>query len=557
MARNEALFQQRLAALKTHAKTGAPLDIRAAFKADPQRFAAFSRILDDFLFDFSKCAVNAETIVLLAGLAEAAGVEARREAMFNGEAINITENRAVLHVALRAPKTAAFALGGRSVMPEIYAALDKMAAFTDGVREGRIAGANGQRFTDIVNIGIGGSDLGPVMATEALKPYHDGPRAHFVSNIDSAHIADTLRGLEPQTTLFIIASKTFTTKETMTNAGIARQWLAAKLGESAVGKHFAAISTAEDKVADFGIRPDYVFGFWNWVGGRYSLWSAIGLPLMLAIGAKRFGEFLAGGHAMDEHFRHAPAEQNIPMLLGLLGFWHRVICSFPSRAVIPYEQRLHRLPAYLQQLDMESNGKHITLDGAAAEMPTGPVVWGEPGTNGQHAFFQLLHQGTDIVPLEFITSANGHEPHLQELHDILLSNCLAQGEALVSGRSAAEALKILTDSGMKAEAAKQLAPHKSFAGNRPSITMIQKQLTPYALGRLIALYEHRVFVEGALFNINSFDQWGVELGKELATALLPLVENKGKEEIRPERHLSSTLGLVRHIHGLKGKNNIK
>jgi len=552
MARNETLFQQKMEALKSHAKTQAPMDIRAAFAADKNRFAAFSRKLDDFLFDFSKCAVNEQTLALLMELAQAAGVEQRRDAMFNGEHINITEDRAVLHVALRAPKDAHFSADGKNVMPEIHETLDKMSAFADAVREGKIRGEHGHKFTHVVNIGIGGSDLGPVMATEALKPYHNGPKTHFVSNIDSAHIADTLKGLNAETTLFIIASKTFTTKETMTNAHFARQWLAEKLGEQAVAKHFAALSTAEDKVADFGINPDYVFGFWNWVGGRYSVWSAIGLSVMLAIGPKNFREFLAGGHAMDEHFRHTPMKDNLPMLLGLLGFWHRIICGYPTRAVIPYEQRLLRLPAYLQQLDMESNGKHIALDGKPVTMHTGSVVWGEPGTNGQHAFFQLLHQGTDIIPLEFITSANGHEPHLQELHDILLSNFLAQSEALIRGRTEDEAYKMLIAKGMSDADARKLAPHKSFIGNRPSISMIQNELTPFALGRLIALYEHRVFVEGTLFNINSFDQWGVELGKELATALLPLVENKGGDAAAG--HLSSTLGLVNHIHALKGKH---
>jgi len=551
MARNEARFHQTADALQAKARKAGALDIRAAFAADSGRFAAFSRRLDDLLFDFSKCAIDAESLKLLFELAKAAGVEERRNAMFAGERINTTENRAVLHVALRAPEKAPFAIDGKSVMGQVYETLDRMADFAEAVRSGKLTGAKGHKFTDIVNIGIGGSDLGPVMATKALKPYHDGPHTHFVSNIDGAHIADTLGGLNPQTTLIIIASKTFTTKETMTNAAVARQWLAEALGEEAVAAHFAALSTAEDKVADFGIKPEFTFGFWNWVGGRYSVWSAIGLSLMIAIGAKHFREFLAGGHAMDEHFRHAPMAENIPMLLGLLGWWHRIACGYPTRAVLPYEQRLERLPAYLQQLDMESNGKHITLDGAPCATPTGPVVWGEPGTGGQHAFFQLLHQGTDIVPLEFIASAEGHEPNLKELHNILLSNVLAQSEALVRGRSEQEACQILLDKGMSAAEAKKLAPHKSFTGNRPSITIIQRQLTPFALGRLIALYEHRVFVEGALYNINSFDQWGVELGKELATALLPLVENKGKEEIGAKSHLNSTLGLVAHIHALQ------
>ncbi|KAA6205140.1 MAG: glucose-6-phosphate isomerase [Candidatus Tokpelaia sp.] len=551
MARNEAVFQQKLAELKTHAQNDAPQNIRSAFALDKSRFATFSRSFNDLLFDFSKCAVNARSLQLLTELAQAAGVEERRDAMFAGEPINSTENRAVLHVALRAPETAPFAINGRKIMPEIYAVLAKMAKFADALRSGQSSSETGQKFTDIVNIGIGGSDLGPAMATAALAPYHNGPKTHFVSNIDGAHIADTLDRLNPETCFFIIASKTFTTKETMTNALFARQWLAAKLGEKAVAKHFAALSTATDKVADFGINSAYVFGFWNWVGGRYSVWSSIGLSVMLAIGPQRFREFLAGACKMDEHFRHTEIKDNIPMLLGLLGFWHRIICGWPSRAVLPYEQRLARLPAYLQQLDMESNGKHITLEGEEVTMPTGPVVWGEPGTNGQHAFFQLLHQGTDIVPIEFIAFVNGHEPHLRRQRDILLSNCLAQSEALVSGRSTEEAASSLAASGMSTIQAQKLAPHKSFVGNRPSLTIMQNLLTPFALGRLLALYEHRVFVEGALMNINSFDQWGVELGKELATALLPLVEDRKKAEIGAQSHLSSTLGLVNHIHRFK------
>jgi len=551
MARNEALFQQKLAALKNHAQQDAPHNIRAAFAADAGRFAALSRSFDDMLFDFSKCAVNAKTMPLLYELAQAAGVEERRNAMFAGEAINTTENRAVLHVALRAPETASFTLDGRNIMPEIYGVLGRMAKFADALRSGQIKGETGHKFTDIINIGIGGSDLGPAMAAAALAPYHNGPKTHFISNIDGADIADTLSRLNPESCFIIIASKTFTTQETMTNALFARQWLTAKLGEKAVAKHFAALSTAEDKAADFGLNPAYVFGFWNWVGGRYSVWSAIGLSLMLAIGPQRFREFLAGAYKMDEHFRHTEIKDNIPMLLGLIGFWHRVICGRASRAVLPYEQRLARLPAYLQQLDMESNGKHISLTGEEVTSPTGPVVWGEPGTNGQHAFFQLLHQGTDIVPVEFIAFVNGHEPHLRRQHDILLSNCLAQSEALISGRSEQEAYSRLLAGGMEQAPAQKLAPHKSFAGNRPSLTIMQNLLTPFALGRLLALYEHRVFVEGVLMNINSFDQWGVELGKELATALLPLVEDQKKAEIGARNHLSSTLGLVSHIHRFK------
>ncbi len=526
--------------LKITAKDTNATDIRAAFAADPQRFARFSVSLDDFLFDFSKCAVNERIFDGLEALAKEAGVEKKRDAMFAGEKINITEERAVLHTALRNRSNTPVLVDGRDVMPDVNGVLDAMGAFADGIRSGRLAGATGKKITDVVNIGIGGSDLGPVMATLALAPYHDGPRLHFVSNIDGAHIADTLKLLEAETTLFVVASKTFTTIETMTNAATARAFIAGKLGEAAVGHHFCAVSTALDKVSAFGIAGERVFGFWDWVGGRYSIWSAIGLPLMIAIGKDNFAEFLAGGHAIDNHFRTAPFRQNIPMLLGLIGFYHRNVLGYPSRAILPYDQRLSRFPAYLQQLDMESNGKAVTMDSKPVEGDTGPVVWGEPGTNGQHAFYQLIHQGTTVIPAEFMIAANGHEKNLRHQHELLIANCLAQSEALMKGRSLAEAKAQLTSKGMDDAKADRIAPHRVFSGNRPSITMVYDELTPFALGRLIALYEHRVFVEGALFNINSFDQWGVELGKELATGLLPVVE--GKESA--EGHDSSTAGLV-------------
>ncbi|MCV3736622.1 glucose-6-phosphate isomerase [Rhizobium sp. TRM96647] len=526
--------------LKATAKDTNATDIRAAFAADPQRFARFSVTLDDFLFDFSKCAVNARVLDGLEALANEAGVEKKRDAMFAGEKINITEERAVLHTALRNRSNTPVLVDGRDVMADVNGVLDAMGAFSDGIRSGRLAGATGKKITDVVNIGIGGSDLGPVMATLALAPYHDGPRLHFVSNIDGAHIADTLKLLEAETTLFIVASKTFTTIETMTNAATARAFIAGKLGEAAVGDHFCAVSTALDKVAAFGIAAERVFGFWDWVGGRYSLWSAIGLPLMIAIGKEKFGEFLAGGHAIDNHFRTAPFRQNIPMLLGLIGYYNRNVLGYPSRAILPYDQRLSRFPAYLQQLDMESNGKSVTMDSTPVEGKTGPVVWGEPGTNGQHAFYQLIHQGTDVIPAEFMIAANGHEKNLRHQHELLIANCLAQSEALMKGRTLDEAKAQLTSKGMDSAKADRIAPHRVFSGNRPSITMVYDELTPFSLGRLIALYEHRVFVEGALFNINSFDQWGVELGKELATGLLPVVE--GKESAAG--HDSSTAGLV-------------
>lgn len=523
----------------TAAETNAT-DIRAAFAADAERFARFSTTLGDLLFDYSKCAVNDKVLDGLEALAKAAKVEEKRDAMFRGDIINITEERAVLHTALRNRSNRRILVDGKDVMPDVNSVLAAMGAFADGIRSGALKGATGKKITDVVNIGIGGSDLGPVMATLALAPFHDGPRLHFVSNIDGAHIADTLKLVDPETSLFIVASKTFTTIETMTNAATARAFIAGKLGEAAVGHHFAAVSTALYKVAAFGIDQTRVFGFWDWVGGRYSIWSAIGLPLMIAVGKENFGRFLDGGHAIDEHFRAAPIRENIPVLLGLLGFYHRNVLGYPSRAILPYDQRLSRFPAYLQQLDMESNGKAVTLESTSVEYSTGPVVWGEPGTNGQHAFYQLIHQGTDVIPAEFMIAANGHEKNLRHQHELLIANCLAQSEALMKGRTLAEAKAQLTVKGMADAKADKIAPHRVFAGNRPSLTIVYDQLDPFALGRLIALYEHRVFVEGALFNINSFDQWGVELGKELATGLLPVVE--GKESA--EGHDSSTAGLV-------------
>ena len=524
-------------------RAASPIDLNAAFADDPGRFEAFSLNLGDLLLDWSKTAVDAETMRLLAGLAAAAGVESRREAMFSGGRINTTENRAVLHTALRNVSSDPVVVDGADVMGDVRAVLAAMAAFADGIRAGTIRGATGRPIADVVNIGIGGSDLGPAMATLALAPYHDGPRLHYVSNVDGAHIADTLKGLDPATTLFIVASKTFTTVETMTNAATARRWIEAALGAEAVGAHFAAVSTALDKVAAFGIASDRVFGFWDWVGGRYSLWSAIGLPVMIAIGPDDFRAFLAGAHAMDVHFRMAPTLANLPMVLGLVGWWHRVACAYPARAVIPYDQRLARLPAYLQQLDMESNGKSVTVDGSAVATPTGPLVWGEPGTNGQHAFFQLLHQGTDVIPVEFLAAAEGHEPALRHHHDLLLANCLAQSQALMKGRTLAEAEAQMAGKGASAAEIASIAPHRVFPGNRPSLTILYRRLDSATLGKLIALYEHRVFVEAQLFGINAFDQWGVELGKELATNLLPVVE--GKADAAGD---ASTAGLVRHIH---------
>ncbi len=525
--------------LRKHLEQGAPKDMRRAFAEDPDRFLRFSAKADDLLLDYSKCAVNAQTMALLEQLAADTSVAAKRDEMFAASIINTTEQRAVLHTALRNRANTPVMVGGRDVMPDVNGVLAAMSAFADEVRKSNI--------TDVVNIGIGGSDLGPAMATLALAPYHDGPRLHYVSNVDGAHIADTLKILKPETTLFLIASKTFTTIETMTNATTARKWVAERLGEAEVGEHFAAISTAIPKVKAFGISEDRIFGFWDWVGGRYSIWSAIGLPLMIAIGPQNFIRFLEGGHAMDRHFREAPVLENLPMLLGLIGVWHRNVCGYPSRAIIPYDQRLSRFPAYLQQLDMESNGKRVMQDGSPVQGDTGPIVWGEPGTNGQHAFFQLLHQGTGIIPVEFLIAAEPHEQGMGEHHALLIANCLAQSQALMKGRTLEEAEAQLLGHGKTAAEAKALAPHRVFPGNRPSVTLAYRTLDPFTLGRLIALYEHRVFVEAAVWNINAFDQWGVELGKELATGLQAVVEGRqGTEGLD-----ASTAGLVGYLRGLR------
>ncbi|MFG1376311.1 glucose-6-phosphate isomerase [Xanthobacter autotrophicus] len=517
--------------------------------ATPDRFERFSVAYGDLLIDFSKTAICDDILKQLFDLARAGGVEAQRDAMFAGDHINLTEDRAVLHTALRDQASETIQVDGIDVKPGVVETLARLGAFAAGVREGRIAGARGGVITDVVNIGIGGSDLGPAMVTLALAPYHDGPRCHFVSNVDSAHITDVLKRLDPATTLFIVASKTFTTVETMTNAATARAFIVNALGEDAVGAHFAAVSTALDKVGDFGIPADRIFGFWDWVGGRYSVWSAIGLPLMLAIGPDRFREFLAGAAAMDEHFCSAPLDQNLPVLLGLIGLWHRNACGFPSRAIIPYDQRLARLPAYLQQLDMESNGKGVTRNGQPVARPTGPVVWGEPGTNAQHAFFQLLHQGTDIVPVEFLIGAQSHEPALKDHQDLLVANCLAQSEALMRGRSLDEATAQLQAKGMAGDKVAEIAPHRVFPGDRPSVTIAYATLDPFTLGRIIALYEHRVFVEAAVWGINAFDQWGVELGKELATQLLPAVTGGAL----PASASASTSGLIGHLQAIIGR----
>jgi glucose-6-phosphate isomerase len=532
MTRDSSLPDAAWAALRAHHAKLDGTRISSLFDEDPRRFENFSAQADGLLLDYSKCKLTGETLKHLVTLTEATGVSALRDRMFAGEPINLTENRAVLHAAIRAPEGSVFNVDGLDVMPDVLGVRSACFAYANAVRAGDVRGATGERFTDVVNIGIGGSDLGPAMAVEALRAFQDGPRVHFVSNVDGAHLADTLKGLEPARTLLIVASKTFTTIETMTNARSARAWLAKSLGEKAVGDHFVAVSTARERVEAFGVPAARMFGFWDWVGGRYSIWSAIGLPLMLGVGPERFAEFLSGGHAMDRHFREAPFEQNLPVLMGLIGVWHRNLCGHASRAVIPYAQRLARFPAYLQQLDMESNGKQVQRDGLPVTQATGPIVWGEPGTNGQHAFFQLIHQGVDIIPVEFLLGATGeHDPVLAAHQPLLVANCLAQSQALMLGRN-------LDEAGGN--------PHRVFAGDRPSLTLLYPKLTPFVLGQLIALYEHRVFVEAAIWNINAYDQWGVELGKELATRLEnPVRTGEGLAALD-----GSTAGLVRAIRAL-------
>ncbi len=521
--------------------------LSAAFADDPQRFTRFQARLDDLLFDFSKQRVFDDTLAALLKLAAAAEVEDRRDAMFAGAVVNPTERRAALHTALRNPSLAPVMVDGRDVAPDIAAERARMLAFAADVRAGLARGSLGQPFTDVVNIGIGGSDLGPAMATKALAPFAQPQlRSHFVSNVDGADIGDALRGLDPARTLFIVSSKTFTTQETMTNARSARAWLAAALGEGAVGDHFAAVSTALPKVYEFGIEEDKVFGFWDWVGGRYSVWSSIGLPLAIAIGPENFTEFLHGGHDVDVHFRTAPPYANVPMLMGLLSVWNRNVLGHATQGVIPYDQRLARFPAYLQQLQMESNGKGVQIDGLPVAEATGAVVWGEPGTNGQHAFFQLIHQGTEIVPVDFLVAAkptNADKAH----HDLLVANCFAQGEALMRGRTAEEAKAQMLAAGMAEAEAERLSPHKRFSGSRPTSTLLYAQLTPRTLGRLIAIYEHKVFTEAAIWDINPFDQWGVELGKELASRLAPVV---GDPQAPTDKLDGSTAGLIGHMRSL-------
>ncbi len=502
--------------------------LRDLFEADANRFATHSYRLDDLLIDFSKEKLDMGAWAALLRLAHAKGVEARRDAIFAGDPVNETEGRAVFHVALRGGAGPEACAEGEPVMGAVEAELDRFLTFAEAVRTGAYASTNGKRFTDVVNIGIGGSDLGPAMACRALKPDADGPKLHFISNVDSAHATDVLEGLDPTTTLIIVASKTFTTLETMTNANAARDWLAEAIGDAA-GAHIAAVSSNVEGAGEFGVAPDRVFGFWDWVGGRYSIWSAIGLPLAIAIGADDFRAFLKGAADMDDHFRTTPMAENLPVLLALAGIWRRNMLKCQTVALIPYDQRLEFFAAYIQQLDMESNGKSTRLDGSAPRGSTGPVIWGEPGTNSQHSFFQHLHQGTDVIPVDFLVARHSRED-LGDHHALLMANCLAQSRALAFGRTGEEAAAGMRRKGMDEADIDRLTAHRTFPGDRPSTTIVYDRLDPYALGRLIALFEHKVFVQGAIWGVNSYDQWGVELGKDLAVALIPMVRDGAKAE---------------------------
>jgi len=532
-------------ALAAHHNEMKSVHMRQLFQDDPQRFDRFTVQLQSLFFDYSKNRVNQKTMGLLIDLAKQAELPAAIERMFSGEKINCTEGRAALHTALRNRSKQAVLVDGKDVMPDIRRVLNLMGRFSDAVRSGTHRGHTGKPITDIVNIGIGGSDLGPLMVCEALKSYASKElRVHFVSNIDASHLCETLKKVEAETTLFVVSSKTFTTQETLTNAHSARTWLIAQLGdESAVAKHFAAVSTNLQATAKFGINPDNVFEFWDWVGGRYSLWSAIGLPIALFLGMDKFEALLSGAHVMDEHFRHAPLEQNIPVIMAMLGVWYGNFFQAESNAVLPYDQYMHRFTAYLQQLDMESNGKGVDRQGKPVDYDTGMEVWGEPGSNGQHAFYQLIHQGTRLIPCDFIAPMRSQNP-LGQHHDILIANCFAQTEALMVGKTEEQARAELLALGMTGEKLKELLPHKVFPGNKPTNTLLVEQLDAFTLGMLIALYEHKVFVQSVIWNINPFDQWGVELGKQLASKILK--ELPKTAAITP--HDASTSGLIAHYH---------
>ena len=520
--------------LRAHQAEMAALHMRDLFAADPGRFERFSLQVGELLLDYSKNRITEQTMQLLLRLAEEADVAGWRERMFAGDKINHTENRAVLHTALRNRSNTPVMVDGEDVMPKVNAVIERMGAFAEKVRSGEWRGYTGERITDVVNIGIGGSDLGPQMVYQALKPYrHPRLKVHFISNVDGAHVKETLEALNPETTLFIVSSKTFTTQETMTNAHTARDWfLAQSQAEKHIARHFVAVSTNREAVTAFGIDAANMFEFWDWVGGRYSLWSAIGLSIVLAVGAERFVELLAGAHEMDRHFRTAPLAQNMPVILALLGVWYNNFFDAESHAILPYDHYLRSLPAYLEQADMESNGKSVDRNGNHVDYATGQIIWGATGINGQHAFYQLLHQGTKMIPADFIVSAVPHTPDMQAHHDILIANFLAQTEALMRGRTFEET---------RAQTG-QFVSHKVFEGNHPSNAMLLNKLTPHALGMLIALYEHKIFVQGVIWNLNSYDQWGVELGKQLAGRILPELH----ADAQVSGHDASTNALINY-----------
>ncbi|MGZ3535600.1 MAG: glucose-6-phosphate isomerase [Thermodesulfobacteriota bacterium] len=534
--------------LKEHYRVMRTRKIMDLFLQDPERFSRFSLTFEEMLVDYSKNIMTKETFRLFLGLARECKLKEAIEKMFTGDAINETENRAVLHVALRNRSNTPIYVNGSDVMPEVNAVLGQMKRFSDAVISGEWKGYTGKAITDIVNIGIGGSDLGPVMVTEALRPYWKlHLHAHFVSNVDGTHIVETLRTLSPETTLFIVASKTFTTQETMTNALTARKWfLDSAKSESLVRHHFVAVSTNEAEVKKFGIDPENMFRFWDWVGGRYSLWSAIGLSIACTIGFEHFVEILEGGHAMDIHFRETAYERNIPVILAFIGVWYNNFFGAETEAILPYDQYMHRFPAYFQQGNMESNGKSVDRNGSNVNYQTGPVIWGESGTNGQHAFYQLIHQGTKLIPCDFIAPAISHNP-IGDHHQILLSNFFAQTEALMKGKTKKEVVEELRVSGVSDEEMMRLVPFKVFKGNRPTNSILLKKITPRTLGSLIAMYEHKIFTQGVIWNIFSFDQWGVELGKQLSNRILPEL----KDERAVSSHDSSTNGLINTFKGFR------
>lgn len=521
--------------------------LKELFEEDPDRFKKFSLQFNDLFLDYSKNIVSEETLNLLVDLANETDLHSAIQAMYSGKAINQTEGRAVLHIALRNRKNEPILVDGEDVMPQVNKALEQIKRFSTRLLNGEHKGYTGKKITDIVNIGIGGSDLGPLMVTEALKPYWAGITPHFVSNVDGTHMAETLKKVNPETTLFIIASKTFTTQETMTNAETARSWFLQKTTTaSAVAQHFVAVSTNEKEVVKFGIDPANMFVFWDWVGGRYSLWSSIGLSIACTLGYANFEKLLDGAHAMDEHFKSEAFEKNIPVILALLGIWYNNFFGAASEAILPYDQYLHRFAAYFQQGNMESNGKSIARNGEPVGYQTGPIIWGEPGTNGQHAFYQLIHQGTKLIPCDFIAPVISHNP-IGDHHDKLMSNFFAQPEALMKGKTYEEVVNELTQQGMSSEQINFQAPFRVFDGNKPTNTLLVKQLTPETLGTLIALYEHKIFVQGIIWNVFSFDQWGVELGKVLAKKILPELSTTGEVS----SHDASTNGLINHFKRLK------